>query len=93
MELNTVADVNALTELQKLEQIQSIDKRINDLKNVPLFASIGFIVLIFIAMWFEYELSNTAVLMVAIVMVVSHSRNQNKQMDLLKQWCELKYGK
>ena len=30
MELNTVADVNALTELQKLERIQGIEKNLKE---------------------------------------------------------------
>ena len=93
MELNSVEDVKALTEYQKIDQIQRIEKRIHRLSFIP---AIGGLMLLLYSFWLLWSgtnsLSPTHLIIVAsFIASIGHSNVQRS--DLLKQLFELKYGK
>ena len=92
MELNSVEDVKALTEYQKIEKIQSIEKKIHKLSFVPVTSSAVLIIWAFWATWAGSAWSPMNMLLVAVtIAAVGHSNVQRT--DLLQQLFELKYNK
>ncbi|AZQ85891.1 hypothetical protein EKO29_18955 [Colwellia sp. Arc7-635] len=92
MELNSIEDVKALTEYRKIEQIQSVEKKIHKLSFVPATISAVLILWAFWATWVGSIWSPMNIVLVAIAIAsVGHANVQRT--DLLKQLFELKYGK
>ncbi|WP_448547646.1 hypothetical protein [Thalassotalea fusca] len=93
MELNSIEDVNALTEYQKVAQIQHIEKKIHRLSFVPEITCAILICWAFWEMWLgQPNWSPVNIFFIASALVtIGHSNVQRT--DLLRQLFELKYGK
>jgi hypothetical protein len=92
MELNSIEDVNALTEYQKIEQIQNIDKKIHKLSYVPASSCGALILWAFWATWSGSPWTPMNIVLIAIS-IGSVGFSNVQRTDLLKQLFELKYGK
>jgi len=93
MELNSIEDVKALTEYQKIDQIESIDKKINRLNNIPTYQCLLLVVYGGWAMWSEdHTLLPFGIVLIGFA-IASVGQSNIQRTDLLKQLFELKYGK
>ncbi|MDC0602737.1 hypothetical protein OAP14_06870 [Aliiglaciecola sp.] len=92
MKLNSIEDVKALTEYQKIDQIQRIEKKIHRLSFVPASICAILISWAFWGMWFgQSTWSPMNIVLIAIALgSIGHSNVQRT--DLLRQLFELKYG-
>jgi hypothetical protein len=92
MELNSKEDVKALTEYQKMEKIERIEKKIHRLGHIPNYMCLFLFAYGAWAMWLEEPLLPFSIFLVAIT-IVSVGQSNVQRTDLLKQLFELKYGK
>ena len=92
MELNSIEDVKALTEYQKIKQIERVEKKIHRLSYIPNYLCLFLIAYGGWAMWSEEPLLPFSIFLVAIT-IVSVGQSNVQRTDLLKQLFELKYGK
>ena len=92
MELNSIEDVKALTEYQKIEQIESIEKKIHKLSYAPVACCSVLILWAFWATWVGSVWSPMNIVLVAIS-IASVGYSNVQRTDFLKQLFELKYGK
>lgn len=91
MELNSIEDVNALDEYQKLKQIERIERQLHRLSYIPAIFCAGMIIWIFVFTWLA--VSWTAMHLLPIAIAISSVGYSNvKRTDLLKQLFRLKYG-
>jgi len=91
MEFNSIEDVNALNEYQKLKQIEHIERQLHRLSFVPAFFCAGMIIWIFVFTWLATLL--TAMHLLPIALAISSVGYSNVQRtDLLNQLFKLKYG-
>ncbi|MCC5825302.1 hypothetical protein [Alkalimonas sp.] len=91
MEINSIDDVNALNEYQKVKQIERIEKKIHRLSFVPASTCAGLIMWFFLSTWLNASWTPMNLLLIAIAIgSVGHSNVQRT--DLLKQLFKLKYG-
>jgi hypothetical protein len=92
MELNSLDDVNALTEYQKLAKIQRIETKINKLRYVPLYS--GALLIIYF-LWLSFSgievLAPTHLILFSVV-VASIGYSNVQRSDLLHELFALKYG-
>ena len=92
MEINSVEDVNALTEYQKISQIQRIEKKLHRLSFMPLILGIIFMVYCVWLGWSGVESISPILLMVVGSFIIGIGQSNVLRSDLLKQLFELKYG-
>lgn len=92
MELNSVEDVNALTEYQKLSQIQRIEKKLHRLSFMPFIGGMMFMAYCFWLVWSDVELISPIQLMVVASFIIGIGQSNALRSDLLTQLFELKYG-
>jgi hypothetical protein len=93
MELNSIEDVKALTEYQKIDQIERIEKKISRLSYTPQYLCLALMVFGGWAMWSEeLPLLPFSIVLVAIT-IASVDQSNVQRTNLLKQLFELKYGK
>jgi hypothetical protein len=92
MEINSVEDVNALTEYQKISQIQRIEKKLRRLSFMPLILGIIFMVYCVWLGWSGVESISPILLMVVGSFIIGIGQSNVLRSDLLKQLFELKYG-
>lgn len=91
MELNSIEDVNALNEYQKIKQIESIEKKLYRLTHVPAFFGAALVLLALIHTWLEILWTPMHLLPIAIA-IGSVGYSNVQRTDLLKQFFKLKYG-
>lgn len=91
MELNTVEDVNALTEYQKLEQINAIEAQIKRMSLLPVIVCGILMLWAFWATWSDILWSPMHLVLIAIAIGVVGQSNV-KRTDLVRQLFELKYA-
>jgi len=93
MELNSLDDVNALTEYQKLDKIHRIETKINKLRYVPLYSGASLIIYF---LWLSFSgvevLAPTHLILFSVV-VASVGYSNVQRSDLLHDLFALKYGK
>ncbi|WP_057833201.1 hypothetical protein [Colwellia sp. TT2012] len=92
MELNSIEDVKALTEYQKIEQIQRIEKKIKMLGFDAITPCMLLAYGIW-AMWTDTSTSTPIIIVVFAVMIFSVSRSSVERTKLLRELFDLKYGK
>jgi hypothetical protein len=93
MEINSLDDVNALSEYHKIENIEKIEKKIKQLKYTPI-TSIA--VLFAFASWCIFSGNNTwspTYFSLIAITIGSVGYSNVQRTDLLKELFELKYGK
>jgi len=93
MDLNSIDDIKAFTEIQKIEKINRIEKKIRQRGYFPLIASLMFFIYAFwIASTNIQGLSPIDLFVIAIFISVL-AQNNIEHSNLLKELFELKYGK
>jgi cytochrome b561 len=93
MELNSIEDVKALTEYQKIEQIERIEKKIHRLSHIPTYLCLVLMIYGGWAMWSEeHTLLPVSIILIATT-ITSVGQSNVQRTDLLKKLFELKYGK
>ena len=92
MELNSIEDVKALTEYQKLDQIQRIEKKIHRLSFMPAIGGAMFLLYSFWLVWSGVNSLSPMHLIVVVSFIASIGHSNVQRTDLLKQLFELKYG-
>ena len=93
MEINSIDDVNALNEYQKIENIAKIEKKIKQLRYTPISTTAC---LMAFALWCVLSGNDTwsPILISLIAMSIGSVGYSNVQRsDLLQELFELKYGK
>jgi len=93
MELNSVDDVKALTEYQKTDQIQRIEKKIHKLSFVPISLCAILIIWAYLEMWFGQATWSPMYIMLIAITIGSVGYSNVQRTDLLKKLFELKYGR
>ncbi|WP_206483879.1 hypothetical protein [Thalassotalea sp. G2M2-11] len=93
MELNSVEDVKALTEYQKIDQIQRIEKKIHRLSFIPFIGGLMLLLYSFWLIWSGINSLSPAHLIVVASFVASIGHSNVQRTDLIKHLFELKYGK
>jgi hypothetical protein len=93
MELNSIDDVNALTEYQKLDKILRIEKKMNRLSFTPITSCAALMLYIFWVTWAGYTGWSPTIYTLIAVFIGSVGYSNVQRTDLLKQLFELKYGK
>ena len=92
MELNSIDDVKALTEYQKIDQIQRIEKKIHKLSFVPISLCAILMSWAFWGMWFGQTSWSPMYFAIIAVTIGSVGYSNVQRTDLLKKLFELKYG-
>ncbi|WP_220462082.1 hypothetical protein, partial [Colwellia sp. Bg11-12] len=93
MELNSMEDVKAIAEFQKIEQLQRIEKKLHRLSFTPLYAAIMIIIYNIWSIWFVNNYSTPMNHGILAIIVIGVCRSNVERTDLLRQLFELKYGK
>ena len=93
MELNSIDDVKALTEYQKIDKIQRIEKKIHKLSFVPISVCAILMCWAFWGAWFGQSTWSPMYIVLIAITVGSVGHSNVQRTDLLKQLFELKYGK
>jgi hypothetical protein len=93
MELNSLDDVKALTEYQKIEQIQSIENKIHKLSFVPISLCAILMSWAFGGMWFGQTTWSPMYFVLIAITIGSVGYSNVQRTDLLRKLFELKYGK
>ena len=90
MELNTLENVNALSEYKKIEQIAKVEKKIQNLRYVPFLISS---VLIFWSLWADWlnALSSSMSMTVFAISIAIIVYAITLRTDLYIQLMDLKY--
>ena len=92
MELNSVDDLNALSEYHKIDRIIRIEKKIHRLSYAPVFLSTVLLLWAFWSMW-SGNTTWSPIHLVFISIVIASVGNSNVQRtNLLKELFALKYG-
>lgn len=91
MELNSIEDVNALNEYQKIKQVERIEKKLQRLSYVPAFFGVALFLLAFLHTWLGILWTPMHLLPIAIA-IGSVGYSNVQRTDLLKQLFKLKYG-
>jgi uncharacterized membrane protein len=93
MEVGSKEELFALAEYKKTEQIQKLEKKLNQLQYIPLLMAFSLLVTVFFLIGIGVDvLSPIHLISVAAVIGAVGSTNVART-DLLKQLFELKYGK
>ena len=93
MELNSVDDVNALTEYQKLDKIKRIESKLKRLRYVPILSGV---LLLAYTLWLLFSGVGTlspAHLIIFSVFIANFGYSNVQNSDLLQELFALKYGK
>jgi len=93
MDIKSEQQVDGLIELNKLKKVQKIEKNLQRLSYVPIYASVGIILYFFWLIWFKVTITSPTFLFFVGVIIVSLARANVKRTDLLKDLFELKYDK
>jgi hypothetical protein len=91
MELNSIEDVNALNEYQKIKQVERIEKKLHRLSFVPAFFGTALGLLALLDTWLGASWTAMHGLPIAIA-IGSVGYSNVQRTDLLKQLFKLKYG-
>lgn len=91
MELNSIEDVSALNEYQKVKQIERIENKLRRLSFVPAFFCAVMLLYVFVFTWFEAPWTIMHLLPIAIA-IGSVGYSNVQRTDLLGQLFKLKYG-
>lgn len=93
MEVGSKEELFAHNEYKKIEKIQKLEKRLNQLQYMPLLVAFILIGTIFFLIWIGVDvLSPIHLYSVAIAIIVMGGANVERT-NLLKCLFELKYGK
>ena len=92
MELNSVENINALTEYQKISQIQRIEKKLHRLSFMPFIGGMIFAAYCYWLIWTGVESISPIQLMVVASFIIGIGQSNVLRSDLLQQLFELKYG-
>lgn len=98
MDLNSINDVNALIELQKIDKIREIEKKIHRLSFAPAISAAMILAYFVWASWYRHDIDTAGLLsingFVVIASAIASVGGSNVQRtDLLMELFELKYEK
>ncbi len=92
MEFNSTTDIDALTEFQRIEKIQSIEKKIHKLSFVPVNVCLGVIIWAVYVIVLDSIWSPLYIILIALA-IGSVGYSNVRRTDLLMQLFDLKYDK
>lgn len=93
MEINSIDRANALTEYQKVEKIQYIEKKMDRLSFTPFLSCVGLMLYGFWSIWANFTAWTHLNVVIIAIFIGNVGYSNMQRTDLLKQLFELKYGK
>ncbi|MBA6231311.1 MULTISPECIES: hypothetical protein [unclassified Colwellia] len=93
MELNSIDDVNALVEIQKIAQVKRLEKKIRQLGYLPLVTFVGIIVFYILRVFSGYFDVRLGDVIFIGLMIGGNCQSNVLRMDLIRELFKLQYGK